>query len=306
MARPLRIEYPGAFYHITSPGNERKAIFKSKQDRIRFLDYLGSATDRYGACVHVYCLMNNHYQLLMETPLGNLSQIMRHINGAYTTYFNVKRGRSGHLFQGRYKSILVEVDEYAKALSRYIHLNPVRANMVSVPEDFQWSSYNQYIGKQKARKWLVRDFILNYFGTKYKTAQRQYYNYVNQLVGQEYKNPLDEVAGAVLLGSQDFIKFIKVKRFFYLIMGMNFFSLIKDPNMRRRIIILGSVILSVSVLLAIVGYSSLKTYALNYIKIYFTFIERIANRLLQLTGSEMSIHGHEVFLGTGSESAPKE
>lgn len=209
MARPLRIEYSGAFYHITSRGNERKAVFKSKQDRIKFLDYLGSATERYGACVHIYCLMDNHYHLLMETPLGNLSQIMRHINGAYTTYFNVKRGRSGHLFQGRYKSILVDADEYAKELSRYIHLNPVRANMVSAPEDFQWSSYNQYIGKQKAHKWLVRDLIIGYFGKKYKTAQRQYQNFVTQLVGQEYNNPLDEVTGAVLLGGQEFINFIK-------------------------------------------------------------------------------------------------
>ena len=209
MARALRIEYPGAFYHITSRGNERKAVFKSKQDRLKFLEYIGTATERYGACVHVYCLMDNHYHLLMETPLGNLSQIMRHINGAYTTYFNVKRGRSGHLFQGRYKSILVDADEYAKELSRYIHLNPVRANMVSTPDKFQWSSYNQYIGKQKAHEWLVRDFILGYFGKQYKTAQRKYHDFVTLLVGQEYKSPLDDVTASVMLGAQDFIDFIK-------------------------------------------------------------------------------------------------
>jgi REP element-mobilizing transposase RayT len=114
--------------------------------------------------------MDNHYHLLMETPLGNLSQIMHHINGAYTTYCNVKRSRSGHLFQGRYKSILVDMDEYAKELSHYIHLNPVRAKMVSTPKDFHWSSYNQYIGNQKPEKWLTRDFILSYFGKKYNTA----------------------------------------------------------------------------------------------------------------------------------------
>jgi putative transposase len=209
MARPLRIEYPGAFYHITSRGNERKPVFKSKQDRMKFLDYLFSATERYGAQVHVYCLMDNHYHLLIETPLGNLSQIMHHINGAYTTYFNVKRGRSGHLFQGRYKSILVDMDEYAKELSRYIHLNPVRANMVSSPDDFQWSSYNQYIGNQKPEKWLTCDFILGYFGKNKKFAQKQYQNFVTCLVGQEYKSPLSEVTGSVLLGGQDFINFIK-------------------------------------------------------------------------------------------------
>jgi REP element-mobilizing transposase RayT len=100
MARPLRIEYPGAFYHITARGNERKDIFKSVRDREKFLCYLQSATERYGAVIHAYCLMNNHYHLLLETPCGNLSQIMRHINGAYTTYFNMKRRRAGHFCRG--------------------------------------------------------------------------------------------------------------------------------------------------------------------------------------------------------------
>ena len=101
MARPLRIAYPGAFYHVTSRGNEQKDVFKNQKDREKFLEYLESATERYGAVVHAYCLMSNHYHLLLETPAGNLSQIMRHINGAYTTYFNVKRKRAGHLFKGR-------------------------------------------------------------------------------------------------------------------------------------------------------------------------------------------------------------
>lgn len=116
MARPLRIEYPGAFYHVTSRGNERKAVFKSRRDREKFLEYLESASERYGAIIHIYCLMDNHYHLLIETPAGNLAQIMQHVNGAYTTYFNVKRKRSGHLFQGRYRSILIEADTYAKEL----------------------------------------------------------------------------------------------------------------------------------------------------------------------------------------------
>ena len=129
MARPLRITFPGAFYHVTARGNERKAVFKSIRDRQKFLEYLETATERYHAVIHSYCLMDNHYHLLLETPSGNLPQIMRHINGAYTTYFNSKRTRAGHLFQGRYKAILVEMDEYAKELSRYIHLNPVRAKL---------------------------------------------------------------------------------------------------------------------------------------------------------------------------------
>ncbi len=209
MARPLRINYPGAFYHVTSRGNEQKNIFKSKRDREKFLEYLGSATQRYDAAVHVFCLMDNHYHLLLETPSGNLPQIMRHINGAYTTYFNVKRTRSGHLFQGRYKAILVEIDEYAKELSRYIHLNPVRAKMVKSPEEYEWSSYLCYIGIKKPPQWLYRDFILGYFGNKISVAQKEYRHFVNALVNVKYDSPLDEVMSSTLLGSPGFITFIK-------------------------------------------------------------------------------------------------
>ena len=209
MARPLRIAFDGAFYHVTSRGNERKAVFKSKRDREKFLEYLETATERYGAVIHAYCLMDNHYHLLIETPAGNLSQIMRHINGAYTTYFNVKRARRGHLFQGRYKAILVEKDEYAKELSRYIHLNPVRAKKVEAPEDYPWTSYGFYIGKKTSPEWLHRDFILGYFGKKKSASQSGYRKFVEALIGQEHKSPLDEVVGSVLLGSQAFIDFIR-------------------------------------------------------------------------------------------------
>ena len=209
MARALRITFPGAFYHVTSRGNERKAVFKSKRDREKFLEYLESATQRYDALIHAYCMMDNHYHLLLQTPSGNLPQIMRHINGAYTTYFNVKRDRSGHLFQGRYKAILVDIDEYAKELSRYIHLNPVRAKIVETPEEYEWSSYPAYTDKQKPAKWLYRDFILGYFGQKLSTAQKGYQEFVNALVRQEYDSPLDEVVSSTLLGSADFIAFIK-------------------------------------------------------------------------------------------------
>jgi len=211
MARQLRIEYPGAFYHVTSRGNERKPVFKSKRDREKFLEYLESASERYGAVVHVYCLMDNHYHLLIETPAGNLSQIMQHINSAYTTYFNVKRQRSGHLFQGRYKSILVQADEYAKELSRYIHLNPVRAGMVETPEEYQWSSYMYYAVKKEKPEWLFTDFILGYFGEKHPVAQQKYKAFVNSLIGKEYKSPLSDVAFSVILGVSDFVNEIKDK-----------------------------------------------------------------------------------------------
>ena len=147
----------------------------------------------------------------METPLGNLPQIMRHINGAYTTYFNLKHQRSGHLFQGRYKAILVDIDEYAKRLSRYIHLNPVRAKMVDRPEEYRWSSYQYYVGQKKSPGWLVTDFILGYFGEKNSEARRGYRTFVETLIGQEYKSPLKEVVGSTILGSRDFIETIRDK-----------------------------------------------------------------------------------------------
>jgi len=209
MARPLRIVYPGAFYHVTARGNERKDVFKSRKDRVKFLAYLETASERYDAVIHAYCLMNNHYHLLLETPSGNLPQIMRHINGAYTTYFNVNRKRSGHLFQDRYKAFLVALDEYAKELSRYIHLNPVRAKAVGTPEDYEWSSYRYYIGKERKPEWLYSDFILGYFGKRVSTAQKKYQQFVTMLSDQEHKSPLSEVISSTMLGSPDFVNLIK-------------------------------------------------------------------------------------------------
>jgi hypothetical protein len=153
--------------------------------------------------------MDNHYHLLLETPSGNLPQIMRHINGAYTTYFNVKRERSGHLFQGRYKAILIEMNTYAKELSRYIHLNPVRAKMVETPEAYNWSSYSFYIGKKKAPEWLHRDFILGYFGKNVSEAQKKYRDFVTTTLNKTHENPLNGAIGSTLLGSPEFITFIK-------------------------------------------------------------------------------------------------
>jgi hypothetical protein len=136
---------------------------------------------------------------------------MRHINGAYTTYFNVKRDRAGHLFQGRYKSILVEKDEYAKELSRYIHLNPVRAGIVELPEEYEWSSYLSYIGKHKNFEWLYTDFIHGYFGKTKSSSEKQYRIFVTSLINSEYDSPLDNVVGSTILGQSDFLSDIKEK-----------------------------------------------------------------------------------------------
>lgn len=205
MGRPLRIEYPGAFYHVTSRGNEKKDVFKSLKDREKFLSYLESATERYGAVIHVFCLMSNHYHLLMETPEGNLSHIMRHINGAYTNYFNAKRKRAGHLFQGRYKAILLEKDAYALELSRYIHLNPVRAGMVQTPEEYRWSSYQYYVGTVVKPHWLKITDQLGYFHGEERAKQKSYKTFVEEAIGEDTENPLDASCGTSILGSHEFI-----------------------------------------------------------------------------------------------------
>jgi len=141
MARPLRIEFPGAVYHVTSRDNTRAPIFIDDSDREDFLSILGSVVRRYNWLCHAYCLMGNHYHLIIETIEGNISRGMRQLNGVYTQKFNWKHARTGHIFQGRFKAILVEKESYLLEVSRYVVLNPVRANMVERPEAWRWSNY---------------------------------------------------------------------------------------------------------------------------------------------------------------------
>lgn len=210
MSRPLRIQYPGAFYHVTARGNERKDIFKSDRDRERFLGYLEGASQRYGARVHCYCLMRNHYHLLLETPEGNLSQIMQHINGSYTTYFNVKRKRAGHLFQGRYHAILIDADAYALELSRYIHLNPVRAGAVPRPEAYVWSSYNHYREGRHAPAWLETGTVLGLLSSK-PDVRARYRTFVEEGPGCGEQSPLNGVLAGTVLGREAFVETVRVK-----------------------------------------------------------------------------------------------
>jgi REP element-mobilizing transposase RayT len=146
-------------------GNEKQALYKDRKDRIKFLNYLEKATDRYRAVFHCFCLMDNHYHLLLETPAGNLAQIMRSINGAYSSYFNKRHNRVGHVFQGRYKSPLVDADAYCLQLSRYIHLNPVKEGVVKYPWDYEWSSCRDYVGDPSSSEWLKKNFLLSFFGS---------------------------------------------------------------------------------------------------------------------------------------------
>jgi putative transposase len=205
VARPLRIEYEGAFYHITARGNERRRIFFGKGDYDKFKEYLLEAQDKFGYRLYCYVLMGNHYHLVIETPNGNVNKVLHYINGSYANYINRKRNRNGHLLQGRYKGILVDRDAYLLELSRYLHLNPVRAKIVERPEDYRQSSYRSYV-KSPKEAIVTTDLILGMVSEDGKTAQRAYREYVEKGVDEGGRNPLEDVYGGVILGSRGFIK----------------------------------------------------------------------------------------------------
>ena len=209
MARPLRVEYPGAFYHVMNRANGRESIFIDQRDREKFLQYLEIATERFGPIVHTYCLMDNHYHLLLETPQPNLSVTMHWLNVSYATYFNRKRQRHGHLFQGRFKAILIDADTYLKQLSRYIHLNPVRAEMAIDPGQYSWSSYPAFIGKEEPAEFLETGWLLASFGKSKKAAQKNYRQFVEDVDIKSLKNPSKQVRGGFILGDTDFVKWVK-------------------------------------------------------------------------------------------------
>ena len=203
MARPLRIEYPGAVYHVTSRGNEKKPVFKDDADRQNFLNTLQHVNKRYDWICHAYCLMTNHYHILVETPEGNLSIGMRQINSVYTQLFNKRHGRTGHLFQGRYKAILIQKDSHLLEVCRYVVLNPVRAKMAEKPEDYVWSSYLATAGKATAHPCLTTDWVLRQFSGKRGRAEQEYRKFVQWGIGQ--KTIWTEVRGQSLLGEESFM-----------------------------------------------------------------------------------------------------
>jgi REP element-mobilizing transposase RayT len=205
MSRPLRIEYNNAIYHITARGNERKNIFLDKKDFEKFLYYLNVVYERYKTIVYSFALLDNHYHLLIETPHANLSKMMRDLNGHYTIYFNKRHKRNGHLFQGRFKSILVDKDNYLLALSRYIHLNPVRAGITSKPENYSNSSMSYYMCKSGVPPWLNVDFVLEPFGDSFQEKRNAYRRFVNE--GSEgLDSPFKNIYAQCILGSEGFVR----------------------------------------------------------------------------------------------------
>lgn len=196
MARQLRIEYEGAFYHITSRGNQREQIFWDNKDREKFKSILIRTKERYGFLLHSYVLMNNHYHLLIETPYANIKQIMQNINTSYTVYINKRHKRTGHLLQGRYKAFIIDKESYLLELGRYIHQNPVRAGIVTRPEDYKWSSYREYINRSNKEGLTDTTDTLYTFSKKQAIAAKKYQEFVN--AGIKEKTPLKDAIGSIL------------------------------------------------------------------------------------------------------------
>ncbi len=178
MARSLRIEFDGALYHVTSGGNARAPVFINDANRVQFLDILKKACDRFNWRCHTYCLMDNHYRLVIETPDGNLSKGMRQLNGVYTQSFNKKNQRVVHVFQGRCKEIVIEKESYLLQVSRYVVLNPVSAKIVESPAEWMWSSYRGTAGMGKPHGVLTTDWILNQFDNNREKAIKSYKEFV--------------------------------------------------------------------------------------------------------------------------------
>ena len=209
MTRPLRIEFAGALYHVTSRGNSQEDIYLDDEDRKIYLEVLQDVCERFNWIIHAYCLMSNHYHLLIETPDGNLSKGMRQLNGVYTQRFNRKHNRVGHVFQGRYKAILVQKESYLLELARYIVLNPVRAHMVRSAKDWPWSSYRATAGFVKTEKWLTVDWILAAFSRRKVEAVKLYRTFVTE--GRNQPEPWEELKNQIYLGDAKFVDDMQCK-----------------------------------------------------------------------------------------------
>lgn len=204
MARPLRIEFPGGLYHVTSRGDRREEIYLDDADRTNWLTLFGHVCKRFNWVCHAYCLMDNHYHIVVETAEGNLSRGMRQLNGVYTQTFNRAHNRVGHVYQGRYKAILVEKESYLLELTRYVVLNPVRAGRVKDVDQWPWCSYSAMIGKSSRPEWLQTDWILGQFGKQRKRAVAAYRDFVRTGVG--LPSVWNDLRGQIYLGKEEFVK----------------------------------------------------------------------------------------------------
>ena len=205
MARPLRIEFDGAVFHVTARGNERRDIVRDDQDRRRWMEWLARVVERYQLDLFSLALLNNHYHLFLETPHGGLSAAMQTLNGSYTSYFNRRHGRAGHLFQGRFKAILVEREGHYAEISRYVHLNPVRAGLARRPEEYEWSSFRGYYREKWAVDWVNYSRVLGEYGSDAQQARRAYRKFVDEGLQGQVEPPWRDVVHGLILGSERFV-----------------------------------------------------------------------------------------------------
>jgi len=211
MARLARVEYPGALYHVITRGNQRQRIFRDDRDREKYLEILSSLKKQYSFRIPAYVLMLNHVHLLLESGEVPLSRIMQRLGSGYTQYFNRRHQQVGHLFQGRYKAILCDKDSYLLELTRYLHLNPVRAKVVKDPLDYQWSSYGGYVAESPGQQWLDSAEVLKQFSKKIREARKLYRWFVLQGIGDGHKEEYYNVLEGRFLGDKEFAEEIKAK-----------------------------------------------------------------------------------------------
>ncbi|HPR53349.1 MAG TPA: helix-turn-helix domain-containing protein [Deltaproteobacteria bacterium] len=215
MSRPLRIQYPDAWYHVMNRGRRGEVIFKTDGDCEAFIDILNELVDVYHVHVAAYCLMSNLYHLLIQTPNANLSRAMRHLNGVYTQCFNRSHSCDGQLFRGRYKSIVVDADRYLLELVRYIHRNPLEAGLVETLNTYKWSSHKGYLSNARKWDWLHKDFILSLFSKNRPESIRLYKQFVSRATAEEINQLFGRMTLPAVLGSAEFVDTLKEMYFIH-------------------------------------------------------------------------------------------
>ncbi len=209
MSRPLRIQYPGAWYHVMNRGRRKEDVFLDAEDFQCFVDLLKESVSMWNINITAFCLMSNHYHLLIQTPEGNLARAMRHINGVYTQRFNRKHGNDGQVFRGRYKSILIDGDNYLLALSRYIHRNPIRAGLVQRVGDYPWSSHKGYLSGSVKWSWINKEAVFSLLSRDSATRLTEYRKFVNEEDSEEMVSFYSQKKLPSSMGSLEFIDWVK-------------------------------------------------------------------------------------------------
>jgi REP element-mobilizing transposase RayT len=213
MSRPLRIEFPGAWYHVMNRGRRREDIFPTPEDFRAFVELLKESAEQWQVGISAYCLLSNHYHLLIQTPVGNLSRFMRHLNGVYTQRYNRDHDCDGQLFRGRYKAILVEEDRYLLELVRYIHRNPLKAGIVEDIDQCTWSSHHDYLTDTTEARWLHKDFVLAMLSKNALHRRKNYQHFVAQKESEEIAGIFDKKKLPAILGSESFVDQIRARFF---------------------------------------------------------------------------------------------